>query len=126
MVDDRGEVGVLIQLPQFGLDVAEIQVDGNRRQLETGEHAFHVLGAVHQLQSHVLTASDAQTAEYVCQTVRAFVEFGEGEPARRGDEYLSVRGRVDHDLEQVSEIEATHAYHRSTRGRPLRTGGVAG
>src|SRR5207248_8152676 len=80
--DDGLGVGVRQQVAQFLRDVPVVDVDGNRAQLERGQHAFEVFDPVVEVQRHVVAAADAATRERVCQTSRSFVGLGVCEPAR--------------------------------------------
>jgi len=115
-VHDRLEVGVGEEVAELVLDVAVVDVDGNRAQLERGEHALEVLVAVVHPQTHVVARPDAARRERVGQPGRPLVEL----PIREADvaehDRLALGHRVGDRFEQVGEVERdVVGGHRSRR-----------
>jgi hypothetical protein len=108
MVNDRNEIGVVVQVPELGRDIAEVHVDGDCRQLERGEHALDVFGAVQQLQPDVLTGTDPAFGQSVGEPVGALVQLREGQSPRGRHDHLTVGDRVGDSLVKVGQVEPAH------------------
>ncbi len=127
---DGDEVGVVEEVGQLGVDVAVVDVDGDGPDLEGTEHGLDVLGAVQELESHVVAGADSRRQQVMGQSVGAVLELAVGQPPFTGDDRLPLRDGVGHQLEQISEIERRrwscpvpsvlthhHTCHVTARGR---------
>ena len=112
MENDGDEVCVVEQVGELGVDVAVVDVDGDGPDLEGAQHAFDVLGAVEQLQTHVVAGADARGQQVVGQSVGSFVELVIGQPATTGHHRLVLGDGVGHQLEQITEIERPRRSYR--------------
>ena len=101
---DRARVGVVEQVAQLVLDVAVVDVDRHRAQLERGEHHFEVLDRVVEVAGDVVAGPDAALGERVGQAGRPRVLLGEGQPAIGAHQRLVIGHRVGDAFPQVGEV----------------------
>ena len=78
LVHHGHQVGVVEEVLELLLDVAVVDVDGNRAELVAGEHGFDVLGAVVGVDADVVPRLHTAAGEVVSGAVGALVERGEG------------------------------------------------
>ncbi len=109
LVDQRHQVGVGEQVPELVVDVAVVDVDPHRPQLEHGPRRLHPLHAVEGVDAHVVAGTYSVGCQVVGQAVGPLLHLGIGAPLAVGDQVLPVAVGVDSVLEQVSEVER----HRS-------------
>ena len=103
--ENRDEIGVLAEIAELVFDVAVVDVDGNGAQLECGDHCFHELGAVEQVNSDVRARTHPARPKHARQTIGSLVELPKAQSARPRDERRAVRNAVDQRLEQVRDVE---------------------
>ena len=120
---DGAGVGVVEQVAQFFLDVAVVDVDRHRAELERGDHPFQVLHPVVQVDRHVIACADAVCCKQIGQAGGAGVGLGEGEAALAADERFVIGDGVGDPFPQVGQVEL-HPSPRIPRGRN-RTGAAA-
>ena len=103
--DDGARVGVVEEVPQLLLDVAVVDVDRHRAELERGEHAFEVLDAVVEVQGDVVTGADAAVLQHVREPVGPGVRGRERQAPFTADEGLVGGHGVGDALPQVGQVE---------------------
>ena len=103
---DRAHVGVVEQVAQLVLDVAVVDVDRHRAELERGEHALR--GTRSSCRGSSATWSPAPTpraASACARRVGALVGLGERQAPVAAHERLVVGHGVGDPLPQVGEVE---------------------
>ena len=116
LVDERLEVGVGQQVAQLVLDVAVVDVDPDRPQLEDGPRRLDPLDRVVGVDPDVIPRTDPLRGQVVGQPVRPGLHLGIGAPLPVGHEVLPLGVGVDGRLEQVGEVEL-HRPQVRTRSR---------
>jgi hypothetical protein len=117
-VEDEADQGcILVEVLQFAGDVAVVDVDGNGADLEAGEHALDVLGAVGELEADPIARTDPGAFEAVGKSVGALVQLGVAEPAAPRYHRRLLSDLVDHAFEEIGEIEL-HGPPGWSRGVP--------
>ena len=110
---DRLQLGVGAQVAQLVGDVAVVDVDRHRPQLERGEHDLDVLGAVVEVAPDVVAGPDARPAQVVGQPVRPLLELAVG-PRPVVDHQRGAVGDVRHHrLPQVGQVVGARRRHAS-------------
>src|SRR5664280_1840831 len=117
-VEDEADQGcILVEVLQLAGDVAVVDVDGNGADLEAGEHALDVLGAVGELEADPIARTDPGAFEAVGKSVGALVQLGVAEPAAPRYHRRLLSDLIDHALEEIGEIEL-HGPPGWSRGGP--------
>jgi hypothetical protein len=117
VVDERLQVGVAEQVGELVGDVAVVDVDPDRPELEHGPQALDPLDGVDAVDAHVVARSDALGGEVVGEAVGACVHLGVGAALAVGHQVLAVAPRVGGVLEQVGQVEL-HRPPRLVRASP--------
>jgi hypothetical protein len=105
VVDERDEVGVGDHVPQFALDVAEVDVDGPSAQLVAGQQRLERLDRVPGVEPDMVILADAEAGEVVREPGRPLVQFAVGHLAFAAGHSDPVGYRVSGVLEQVRDVE---------------------
>ncbi len=111
-VDDPDSVAVVEQVAQLAGDVAVVDVDGCRSELEAGQHRLDVLGAVLEVERDVVAPCDAQAGEVVCQAVRPLLQLGIGASLLTADDCCPLGDEIAGLLPEVGEGERLGGGHR--------------
>ena len=110
------EVHVVVEVFELALDVAVVDVHRRSPQLERGEHALHVFGAVLEVQSDMLSRANTQVGEHVRQAVGPLVEL----PVREASVRCGQGDAVGHGVGDVSNsserLKLVTALRRMGRG----------
>jgi hypothetical protein len=104
-VDQPDQVGIVEQIAELVLDVAVVDVDPDRAQLEDRPERLDPLDRVVGVDAHVVARPDALRRQVVRELVRARVHLRVRAALAFGDQVLALRKRVDGVLEQIGEIE---------------------
>ena len=104
-MDQGHQVGVAEQVAQLVLDVAVVDVDPDRPQLEDRPQRLDPLDRVVGVDADVVTGPDALLPEVVGQPVGASLHLRVRAPPPLGHEVLAIAERVDGVLEQIGEVE---------------------
>jgi hypothetical protein len=137
--DDDDQVGVVEQVGELLVDVAEVHVHRDGPQLVGRQRGLDVLVAVVEVTPDVVADADAEGGQRVGEPVGPGIELGEGEPEllalrRPHDQRGVVRHGAHHRLEDVGHVQ-THrpprvvvasSLRRPTDRRPGRAGGEGG
>jgi hypothetical protein len=99
------EVGVAEQVRQLVLDVAVVDVDPHRPQLEDRPQALDPLRGVDAVDPDVVAGADALAGEVVGEAVGPGVHLGVGAPRPVGHQVLALGPRVGGVLEEVGQVE---------------------
>ena len=110
-VQERHHVGILEQVAQLFLDVAEVDVDRYGSRLQAGDERFDVLDRVLQVHTDVLAGADAGGDQMMSEPVRASVELAVRAPRVAAHHRLALPHRIDDRLEQIGQIEAGGGAH---------------
>jgi hypothetical protein len=114
--EKRHDVGVVEEVVELALDVAVVDVDGRRAQLDGGQHRDDVLDAVLRVDRHVVTGLHPPPGQVVRQPVAVALQVGvRRDPVPDLDGEV-VRGRVDGVLEEVCDVQR-HVRKTRTRSR---------
>ncbi len=103
--DDCLDVSVGQHVTQLVTDVAVIDVDRNGAQLVARPPGFDPLRPVPGVNRHVIAGADPARSKRMSQPVGPLLELAVRQPHVAGDQRLTLRHRVDHDLEQVGKVE---------------------
>jgi hypothetical protein len=103
--EDRGQVRVVADVAELGLDVPIVDVDRNRANLERRQHRFDVLDTVEQMQADVAAPAHSARLQEIREPVRARVELGVRQAPRAADQGGLVSRDVDHGLEKIGDVE---------------------
>ena len=108
------EIGVVEQVRQLLVDVAEVDVDGDGAELERRQARLHVLVAVIEVTTDVVAGPDAHGRQRMREAVGASVELGEREthlgPCRRPHhQRLPLGDRPRDGLEDVCHVQSHNA-----------------
>ncbi len=101
----RDHVGVLEQIPQLALDVAEVDVDEDGAGLDDAEHRDDDFDAVAAVQPDLVVLLDALVDEVVGEAVRLLLQLGVGELLVAADEGDAVRHGVDGVLGEIGNVQ---------------------
>ena len=101
----RDHVGVLEQILQLALDVAEVDVDEDGACLDDAEHRDDDFDAVAAVQPDLVVLLDAPVDEVVGEAIRLFLQLGIGELLIVADEGDTVWHSVDGVLGEVGNIQ---------------------
>jgi hypothetical protein len=114
LVDQRDDVGVVEEVVELALDVAVVDVDVDRADLDHGQDGDDVLDAVLGVDGHVVTRLHPLRLEVVGQLVGLSLQVAEGrDPVPHLDGGV-VGDDVDGMLEQVCDVLG---HERETRTR---------
>ncbi len=101
----RDHVGVVEQILQLALDVAEVDVDQDRAGLDDAEHRDDDLDAVAAVQADLVVLLDALVDEVVREAVGLLLQLGVGQLFVAADQGDTVRHGVDGVLGKVGDIQ---------------------
>ncbi len=104
LVHERDHVGVVEEVAQLLLDVAEVHVHDAGAHLVDAEHRLDPLDAVGAEDAHVVARLHARGLERVGEAGRALVELAERHLAALVDDRDAVGHLVGRQLEQVGEV----------------------
>ena len=105
LVDERLQVRVLEDVRELVLDVAVVDVDPHRAELEDGPERLDPLRAVVRVDADVVAGADALSGEVVGETVGPRLHLLVRPALAFGDEVLALAEGVDRRLEEVGEVE---------------------
>ena len=105
LVDERLQVCVLEDVRELVLDVAVVDVDPHRAELEDCPQRLDPLRAVVRVDADVVAGADALGGEVVGETVGTRLHLPVRPPLAFGDEVLALAEGVDRRLEEVGEVE---------------------
>ena len=117
-MDQRLEVRVGQEVVQLVLDVAVVDVDPHRPQLEHGPQGLDPFDAVVRVNADVIAGPDALCGQVVGQLVGPRLHLGVRAAFPVGHQVFTIGVGIDGDLEQVGQV----ALH----GAPIRTGSRSG
>lgn len=101
----RDHVGVVEEVLQLALDVAEVDVYQDGARLHDAQHRDHDLDAVSAVQPDLVVLLDALVEEVVRQAVRLLLELCVGELLVAADEGDTVWHGVDGVLGKISDVQ---------------------
>ncbi len=101
----RDHVGVVEQVLQLALDVAEVDVDQDGARLDDAEHRDDDLDAVAAVQADLVVLLDALVDEVVGEAVGLLLQLGIGQLFVAADEGDTVRHSVDGVLGKIGDIQ---------------------
>ena len=105
LVHQRDHVGVVEQVPQLALDVAEVDVHQDGARLHDAEHRDDDLDAVAAVQADLVVLLHALVDEVVREAVGLLLQLGVGELFVAADQGDAVRHGVDGVLGKVGDIQ---------------------
>ena len=105
LVHQRDHVGVLEQVLQLALDVAEVDVDQDGARLDDAEHRDDDLDAVAAVQADLVVLLDALVDEVVGEAVGLLLQLGVGQLFVARDQGNTVRHGVDGVLGKIGDIQ---------------------
>ena len=110
LVHERDHVGVVEEVAQLLLDVAEVDVHHARPDLVDGEHRLDPLDAVRREDADVLAglARRRPASAWASRFARVF-ELGVGDAPAAVDDRDAVGDLVGGELEQVGEVEVSRS-----------------
>ena len=104
-MDQRDDVGVVEEVVELALDVAVVDVDGDRADLDDREHRDDVLDAVLGVDRDVVARPHPLRLQVVREPVGVGLQLGVGDDPVP-DLHGGVVGRgVDGVLEEVSDVD---------------------
>ena len=115
LVHQGHQVGVGEQVAELVLDVAVVDVDPHRPELEHGPGRLHPLHAVEGVDAHMVTGPDPVVGQIVGEPVGPVLHLGVGAAVPVGHQVLPVAEGVNGGLEQISEVERRHRAVSRTR-----------
>ena len=124
VADVHSDVRVVEQMTELVGHVPEVHVDRDGADLEARQHALRVLRPVDEVQADVITRTDAQPGQMVCESVRALVQRAVRESAVTGNERLALVDGVGHELEQIGQVEGRHDPQHALRSRDRTSGNL--
>src|SRR5699024_5934557 len=98
------EIGVVEDVGQFIGHIAEVDVYGNRADLEDGHHRREPFRRVLGVDADVVTEAEPLPQEVVGQPVRLLVEGRVGQATLTTNHGGAVRYRVHTTFEQVRDV----------------------
>ena len=101
----RDHVGVVEQVAQFALDVAEVDVDEDGARLHDAEHRDHDLDAVSAVQSDLVVLLDALVDEVVGEAVGLLLQLSIRQLLVTADQGDAVRHGVDGVLGEIGNVQ---------------------
>ena len=101
----RDHVGVLEQVLQLALDVAEVDVDQDGARLDDAEHRDDDLDAVAAVQSDLVVLLHALVDQVVREAVGLLLQLGVGQLLVAADQGDTVRHSVDGVLGEVGNVQ---------------------
>ena len=101
----RDHVGVLEQVLQLALDVAEVDVDQDGAGLDDAEHRDDDLDAVAAVQPDLVVLLDALVDEVVGEAVGLLLQLGVGQLLVAADEGDTVWHGVDGVLGKIGNVQ---------------------
>ena len=105
MEDQGDQTGVGVEVLELAGDVAVVDIDRYRPDLEAGHHGLDVLGPVGQLHPDTVAWAHPHIAKVVGQPVGSMVELCVGQPAIGRRHRLGIADFVGYQLEQIGQIE---------------------
>ena len=103
--DQAHQAGVVVEVLEFAGDIAVVDVDRNRPDLEAGQHDLDVLGPVGQLHPDTVTCSDPGGGQVVSETVGPPVEVPVGEAARTCDHGFGIGHLIGDELVEIRQVQ---------------------
>jgi hypothetical protein len=104
LVDHGHEVGVPDEVAELVLDVAVVDVDPHRPDLEDGPQGLDPLDAVQRIDADVVAGLHAGLRQVVGEPVGPLLHLGVGAALPLRHEVLAVAEVVDAVLEEVGEV----------------------
>jgi hypothetical protein len=105
VVDEGDEIGVVEEIAQFIFDIAEVDVDGRRAQLERGERGLDVFVAVVEVEADVIAGLHATCLQVMREPRRPLVDIGKREAPIAVDDGGALADVVGDVFEEVCEVE---------------------
>ena len=106
LVHEGDHVGVVEQILQLALDVAEVDVDEDRASLDDAEHRDDDLDAVPAVEADLVVLLDALVDEVVREAVGLLLQLGIRQLFVAADEGDTVRHGVDGVLGKIGDIQS--------------------
>ena len=106
--DHRHRVGVVPQVGQLVLAVAVVGVDRDQCRLQRAEHGLEVLGAVVEVERHLVLVGHPRRQQPAGHAVRPGVEVGPAQAAVALDDGRRIGLGRGHRLPHVGEIPLRH------------------
>ena len=104
VVHDGLEVGVVEEVAQLVVDVAEVHVHRDGPHLVGGQRRLDPLDAVGAVDAQVVAGADALGEQVVGEAVGPFLELPVGAALGPDDEHLAIGDRVHGVLEEVGDV----------------------
>ncbi len=101
----RDHVGVLEQVLQLALDVAEVDVDEDGAGLDDAEHRDHDFDAVAAVEADLVVLLHTLVDEVVSKAVGLLLQLGVGQLLVTRDEGDTVRHSVNGVLGEIGNIQ---------------------
>ena len=99
------DVGVVEEVVELGLDVAVVDVDRDRANLEAPEQTLDELDAVAHVQSNVIAGPDTDTRQVAGDAIRALVQLDVCATTTIAHERRAVRNQIRDALVQICQIQ---------------------
>ncbi len=131
MVHTRNHVRVAEHVLELFVDIAVIQVDRHRPDLEAGQHSLEVLVTVVQVQADLVADADAPRREKMRQPVRTLLEIRVTQASLATNQRLALAYRIRDQLEHIRDIEVRSRHGQFLQntdnglGRISETGGAS-
>ena len=103
--DQCHRLRIVVQIGQFGVDVAIVDVDRDRTNLEAPEQTLDELDAVAHVQSNVIAGPDTDTRQVAGDAIRALVQLDVGATTAIAHERRAVRNQIRDALVQICQIQ---------------------
>jgi hypothetical protein len=107
VIDERHEIGVIIEVRELGLHVPAVDVYRDRAELVGSQHGLEKFDAVVELEPDVVTPTDTSSRKCVREPGRSRIELRVRTPARGAYDRRTLRNGVGDPLEQFGEV-VTH------------------
>ena len=98
-------VGVVEQVAQFALDIAEVDVDQDRAGLDDAQHRDDDLDAIAAVEPDLVVLLDALVDEVVREAVGLLLQLGVRELLVPANEGHTVRHGVDSVLGKIGNVQ---------------------
>ena len=111
-------VGVDVQ--EFCIGIAEVDVDRHCSDLQASQERFDVLDAVTHVNTDVLPRLDADGLQMMCESVRSQFEFGVVQPRVFQNQGNPIGDRIGNGLEQIGNVQGHRNPHYTRLRLPVQ------